>query len=107
MSRDCSEKHVQLHQKSMKATEAFTKAMMANLVDGVRKTIGGYVQFIENQSMELALLRELEEGVRSKSLSSGDMKEILDLLDALRKEIAENAAKASAAAKEKTEAVKS
>lgn len=79
------------------SVENFLKTMADNLTAIYKQTVSILKHTITLQNSELTLLRQLEEGIRSGSITQDDAATLLEELQAFR---AKNAADAKAAAAE-------
>lgn len=94
------------HKKTLTNLDEFVKVMSVNIGTMFSTVVANLRRVINNQGMELILLREIEEGIRKQSLSSEAMKALLDEILELRQNMRAEAEAATAKAAAEVQAEK-
>lgn len=92
------DKLIDTHKNTLTNLDEFVKVMSVNIGTMFSTVVGNLRRVINNQGMELILLREIEEGIRKQSLSPEAMKSLLDEIIELRQNMRAEAEAATAKA---------
>lgn len=89
---------INTHKQTLTNLDTFIKMMSQGLGKNFSMVVSAMKTVINNQGMELIILREIENGIRKQNMSPELMQERLEELSDIRQKMLENAKAATAAA---------